>query len=63
MRAVRAAIPCLLAALVAGGFPRRARRHRVTLTHADNSDSIRMLVPLGTSLSPGDTLLVGERWF
>ena len=24
---------------------------------------MRTSVPLGTSLSPGDTILVGERWF
>ena len=51
------------AVAIAGGFSPRARRDRVTLTHADNSGSIRVEVPLGTSLSPGDTVLVGERWF
>jgi hypothetical protein len=24
---------------------------------------MRVVVPLGTSLSPGDTVMVGERWF
>jgi hypothetical protein len=24
---------------------------------------MRMAVPLGTPVSPGDTVLVGERWF
>jgi polysaccharide biosynthesis/export protein len=24
---------------------------------------MRVVVPLGTALSPGDTVLVGERWF
>jgi polysaccharide export outer membrane protein len=24
---------------------------------------MRIVVPLGTALSPGDTVLVGERWF
>jgi hypothetical protein len=24
---------------------------------------VRIAVPLGTALSPGDTVLVGERWF
>jgi polysaccharide biosynthesis/export protein len=51
------------AVAIAGGFSPRARRDRVTLTHADNSGSMRVEVPLGTSLSPGDTVLVGERWF
>ena len=48
---------------VAAGFSPRARRDHVTLTHTDSSGSTRVIVPLGTSLSPGDTILVGERWF
>jgi polysaccharide export outer membrane protein len=51
------------AVAIAGGFSPRARRDRVTLTRADNSGSMRVEVPLGSSLSPGDTVLVGERWF
>ena len=51
------------AVAIAGGFSPRARRDRVTLTHTDASGSSRFVVPLGTSLSPGDTVLVGERWF
>jgi polysaccharide export outer membrane protein len=51
------------AVAIAGGFSPRAQRDRVTLTHTDNSGSMRVAVPLGTALSPGDTVLVGERWF
>ena len=51
------------AVAIAGGFSPRARRDRVTLTHTDSSGSMRVVVPLGTGLSPGDTVLVGERWF
>ena len=51
------------AVAIAGGFSPRARRDRVTLTHTDASGSMRFVVPLGTALSPGDTVLVGERWF
>jgi polysaccharide biosynthesis/export protein len=51
------------AVAIAGGFSPRALRDRVTLTHTDNSGSMRVVVPLGTPLSPGDTVLVGERWF
>jgi polysaccharide export outer membrane protein len=47
------------AVAIAGGFSPRARRDSVTLTH----NAGRVLVPLGTSISPGDTILVGERWF
>ena len=51
------------AVAIAGGFSPRARRDRVTVTHTDHSGSMRVEVPLGTSLGPGDTVLVGERWF
>jgi polysaccharide export outer membrane protein len=51
------------AVAIAGGFSPRARRDRVTLTHTDAGGSVRAIVPLGTPLSPGDTVLVGERWF
>jgi polysaccharide biosynthesis/export protein len=51
------------AVAIAGGFSPRALRDRVTLTHTDHSGSSRLVVPLGTALGPGDTILVGERWF
>jgi polysaccharide export outer membrane protein len=51
------------AVAIAGGFSPRARRDLVTLTHTDSSGAMRVVVPLGTSISPGDTVLVGERWF
>jgi polysaccharide export outer membrane protein len=51
------------AVAIAGGFSPRAKRDVVTLTHTDPGGSIRAIVPLGTPLSPGDTVLVGERWF
>ena len=51
------------AVAIAGGFSPRARRDRVTLTHTDASGPTRFAVPSGTPLSPGDTVLVGERWF
>ena len=51
------------AVAIAGGFSPRARRDSVTLTHTDGSGSSRYVVPLGTALGPGDTVLVGERWF
>ena len=51
------------AVAIAGGFSPRARRDRVTLTHTDGSGSMRVVVPLGTPVGPGDTVLVGERWF
>jgi polysaccharide export outer membrane protein len=51
------------AVAIAGGFSPRARRDVVTLTHTDASGAARFAVPLGTPLSPGDTVQVGERWF
>jgi len=51
------------AVAIAGGFSPRAKRDQVTLTHTDNSGPSRTVVPLGTPISPGDTVLVGERWF
>src|SRR5450756_2108237 len=37
------------AVAIAGGFSPRARRDNVTLTHTDNSGSMRVVVPLGTT--------------
>jgi polysaccharide biosynthesis/export protein len=51
------------AVAIAGGFSPRAKRDRVTKTHTDGAGASRVVVPLGTALSPGDTVLVGERWF
>jgi polysaccharide export outer membrane protein len=51
------------AVAIAGGFSPRAKRDTVTLTHNDGAGPTRIVVPLGTSMSPGDTVLVGERWF
>ncbi len=51
------------AVAIAGGFSPRAKRDEVTLTHTDASGTARYAVPLGTPVSPGDTVQVGERWF
>ena len=51
------------AVAIAGGFTPRAKRDAVTLTHTEASSTGRFIVPLGTQLGPGDTVLVGERWF
>src|SRR4051794_21595867 len=51
------------AVAIAGGFSPRAKRDRVTLTHTEAGGTVRTIVPLGTPLSPGDTIVVGERWF
>jgi polysaccharide export outer membrane protein len=51
------------AVAIAGGFSPRAKRDSVTLTHSNGASSMRVVVPLGTAVSPGDTVLVNERWF
>jgi polysaccharide export outer membrane protein len=51
------------AVAIAGGFSPRASRDSVTLTHNDGAGPTRIVVPLGTSINPGDTVLVSERWF
>ena len=51
------------AVAIAGGFSPRAKRDSVTVTHTDASGTGRFVVPPGTPISPGDTVLVGERWF
>jgi polysaccharide biosynthesis/export protein len=51
------------AVAIAGGFSPRAKRDQVTLTHTEASGPQRTIVPLGTPVGPGDTVLVSERWF
>jgi polysaccharide export outer membrane protein len=51
------------AVAIAGGFSPRARRDTVTVTHTEAGGAMRAIVPLGTPVSPGDTVYVGERWF
>jgi polysaccharide export outer membrane protein len=51
------------AVAIAGGFSPRAKRDSVTLTHTSASGSVRATVPPATPINPGDTIVVGERWF
>jgi polysaccharide export outer membrane protein len=51
------------AVAIAGGFSPRAKRDVVTVTHTEGGGSMRAVVPLGTPVSPGDTVFVNERWF
>ena len=51
------------AVAIAGGFSPRARKDRVTITHTDAAGTSRTVAPPGTPIGPGDTVLVGERWF
>jgi len=47
----------------AGGLLAARCGARVTVTHTDGSGTARYVLPPGTPISPGDTVLVGERWF
>ena len=51
------------AVAIAGGFSPRAQKASVDLTRTDHNGATRAAVPLGTLLRPGDTIVVGERWF
>src|SRR5215211_694914 len=51
------------AVAIAGGFSPRARRDSVTVTHTEASGTARFVVPPGSPIGPGDTVLVSERWF
>jgi polysaccharide export outer membrane protein len=51
------------AVAIAGGFSPRAKRDSVTLTHTSSAGTNRAVVPPATPNNPGDTIVVGERWF
>jgi len=51
------------AVAIAGGFTPRAQRGEVKLTRTYPAGPLTSMVPLATTLKPGDTLLIGERWF
>jgi polysaccharide export outer membrane protein len=51
------------AVAIAGGFTPRAQRNIVKLTRAGQGGVAQADVPPGTMLKPGDTVVIGERWF
>ena len=51
------------AVAIAGGFAPRAVRQSVVVIRTLNGQQMRMSVPLGYPLRPGDTINVQERWF
>lgn len=51
------------AVAIAGGFSPRAKKDTVELTRNHGSQQVHERVPLGYPLRPGDTVVVGERWF
>jgi polysaccharide export outer membrane protein len=48
---------------IAGGFAPRAAKNTVEITRSAPGQSFKGQVPLSYPLSPGDTVLVKERWF
>jgi polysaccharide export outer membrane protein len=48
---------------IAGGFAPRAAKNTVEITRNAPGQSFKGQVPLSYPLSPGDTILVKERWF
>jgi len=51
------------AVAIAGGFGPRAYRQTVVVTRTVRGQQVRMTVPPGFPLRPGDTVNVQERWF
>lgn len=51
------------AVAIAGGFTPRAQRNAVKLTRTGEGGTAQANVPPATMMRPGDTIVVGERWF
>lgn len=51
------------AVAIAGGFTPRAQRDGIRLTRTMGDGTSVALVPPTTLMKPGDTVVVGERWF
>jgi len=51
------------AVAIAGGFTSRALRSSIKLTRMGEAGTAQAVVPPGTLLKPGDTVVVAERWF
>jgi polysaccharide biosynthesis/export protein len=51
------------AVAIAGGFTPRALIGRVAISRPIRGDILRTSVPIVAPVRPGDTIVVGERWF
>jgi polysaccharide biosynthesis/export protein len=51
------------AVAIAGGFTPRAQTSRVVISRPARGDILRTSVPIVAPVRPGDTIVVGERWF
>lgn len=48
---------------IAGGFTPRAQRQQAELTRTVNGEPMSAVVPITYPVSPGDTIVIRERWF
>jgi polysaccharide export outer membrane protein len=51
------------AVAIAGGYTPRARKAAFKLTRRNEVGAVTAVVPPNTPLQPGDTVVIGERWF
>jgi len=51
------------AVAIAGGYTPRALHERVVISRTVDGQTVRVTVPVGTPVRPGDTVIVDERWF
>jgi polysaccharide export outer membrane protein len=51
------------AVAIAGGFTPRAQKNRVEISRPLHGQIFRSPAPLDVIVRPGDTIVVGERWF
>jgi len=51
------------AVAIAGGFTPRAQKSRVEISRPFQGEIVRSVAPLSATVRPGDTIVVGERWF
>ena len=51
------------AVAIAGGFTPRALHDRMVISRTMGGQAVRITVPAGTPVRPGDTVTVDERWF
>lgn len=51
------------AVAIAGGYTPRAKKTAFKLTRRNEVGAVTAVVPTNVPLQPGDTLVIGERWF
>jgi polysaccharide export outer membrane protein len=51
------------AVAIAGGFTARAYHSDVVISRTTGGETVRATVPVTTTVRPGDTITISERWF